>query len=143
MRTGRQGLVAWAVRLALLSAVLFGVVTMHSFGHPTEHSPPSDFASSAGQALDAHADHAAHLSPGTSDDLPAAGGPAAGWTLDPLSVCLAVLVAWAAALLTAECRARRATDRLGAVRTRLLRALWPVPPPGGRILLARLSVLRL
>lgn len=29
---------AWAVRLALLSAVLFGVVTMHSFGHPTQRA---------------------------------------------------------------------------------------------------------
>ncbi|MFD6033675.1 hypothetical protein ACFWHF_03950 [Streptomyces griseoincarnatus] len=66
-----------------------------------------------------------------------------GMVLDPLSVCLAVLAVWTVALLTAVRLSRRAADRLGAARTRLLRALWPVPPPGGRMLLARLSVLRL
>ena len=143
MRAGSQRLIAWAVRLVLLSAVLFGVVTMHSFGHPAEHGPPSGFTPSADQVLNARAEHTVHLSPGTSDGLPAADAPATGWTLDPLSVCLAVLAVWTVALLTAECLSRRSMGRLAITRASLLRALWPVPPPGGRTLLARLSVLRL
>ncbi|WP_343239774.1 hypothetical protein [Streptomyces sp. SID9913] len=134
---------AWVVRLALLSAVLFGVVTMHSFGHPTQQTPSHSSASSAEPASDIPAGHVAHATSNTAVGMPTAGDPTPGMVLDPLSVCLAVLVVWTAALLTAACLSRRATDRLGAARTRLLRALWPVPPPGGRILLARLSVLRL
>nr|WP_239076371.1 hypothetical protein [Streptomyces sp. SID9913] len=116
---------------------------MHSFGHPTQQTPSHSSASSAEPASDIPAGHVAHATSNTAVGMPTAGDPTPGMVLDPLSVCLAVLVVWTAALLTAACLSRRATDRLGAARTRLLRALWPVPPPGGRILLARLSVLRL
>ncbi|MEU3950039.1 MULTISPECIES: DUF6153 family protein [unclassified Streptomyces] len=124
-------------------AVLFGVVTMHSFGHPTQPPSSHSSASSAEPVSDISADHVAHATPNTSVGMPTTDDSSPGTVLDPLSVCLAVLAVWTAALLTAVCLSRRAVDRLGAARRSLLRALWPVPPPGGRILLARLSVLRL
>ncbi|MFP8959015.1 hypothetical protein ACLIYP_00290 [Streptomyces nanhaiensis] len=135
--------VAWTVRLLLLSAVLGGIVTMHSFGHPTQRTPSHGSVSSTEPVLDVSAGHAAHAAPNTSVDMPTADDPAPGAGLDPTSMCLAVLAVCAVALLTAAGLSRGAADRLGAVRARLLRVLWPVPPPGGRIPLARLSVLRI
>jgi hypothetical protein len=63
--------------------------------------------------------------------------------MDPAAVCLAVLGGWGVALLVARLVARRPADQLLAdAHARLLRALWPDPPPP-RTVLARLSVLRI
>jgi hypothetical protein len=64
--------------------------------------------------------------------------------MDPLSVCLAVLLGgFTLLLLLATALGRPGAAAVHpAVLTRLLRALWPVPPPP-RTLLSRLSVLRI
>lgn len=68
-----------------------------------------------------------------------------GHGMDPSLVCLAVLGAWAVALLVVAGawlgRWFRAVTT-GGTGARTLRALWPEPPPP-RHLLARLSVLRI
>ncbi|GHF53997.1 hypothetical protein GCM10018790_34840 [Kitasatospora xanthocidica] len=69
--------------------------------------------------------------------------PASADGMDPMAVCLAVLVGWALALLVAGHLLRRSGDAAAEVRARLLRAVRALPPPGGgRTLLTRLSVLR-
>lgn len=69
--------------------------------------------------------------------------PHGGMTMDPLSVCLAVLGAFTLLLLVRAglLRPGGALDRTPAPR-RIRHALRPNPPPP-RILLAHLSVLRI
>jgi hypothetical protein len=70
--------------------------------------------------------------------------PADSGGMDPSSVCLAVLSFWTLLLLTAaRLLGRRTAWLLAAVRARLLRALWPIPPPRRQRALAQLSVLRI
>ncbi|GAA0432645.1 hypothetical protein [Streptomyces luteireticuli] len=123
----------WCGRLLLFAALLLGIVTMHTLGHPTGHdAPPASHAVQAQAHLDmADGDHAApppHHRPG----------------LDPMSVCLAVLGAgWTVVLLLALRFLRRpAGAAVAAVRARFAHALWPIPPPPRHKALARLSVLR-
>ncbi|TVL89939.1 hypothetical protein [Streptomyces sp. SAJ15] len=195
---------AWGGRLVLLAALLFGIVTMHTLGHPTGHgsggrdgshtaaahhgdravnvrTAGEDVGRTAGVAAaadDPHAQHPPHLraaahpphaqhpahaahgshaaqgsggsdgslavdSAGASYDPSASvDGPGLGG-LHPLSVCLAVLVTWSAALLAVRLLrlARRlAVTAPGALRASLPHALWPPPPRGTR--LTQLSVLR-
>ncbi|MCX4968955.1 hypothetical protein OHA98_30165 [Streptomyces sp. NBC_00654] len=146
-------------RLLLLAALLFGIVTMHTVGHPAEHAAPasgmtaahevpagdpvahpSTAAPAAGLAASAGgpvAPLAAALDAHSPD-----GGPMSG--MDPLSVCLAVLGAWGLALLGSWLLGLRALGRpLGAAAgERRLRALWPDPPPRTSVL-AQVSVLRI
>ncbi|WFB11988.1 hypothetical protein LRS74_24655 [Streptomyces sp. LX-29] len=218
---------AWGGRLVLLAALLFGIVTMHTLGHPTGHGSGGQDGShataahhgnraahegtagehvgrttgehvgrTAGVAVAAdaphaphpprlrgaahpphaqhgsHAQHASHRSHGSDGSLamdsaadagtsrhPAtasAAGPGASYDpgasvdepghggLHPLSVCLAVLATWSAALLAVRLLrlARRlAVTAPGAPRASLPYALWPMPPPRGTRL-TQLSVLR-
>ncbi|MEU0158901.1 hypothetical protein ABZ154_08675 [Streptomyces sp. NPDC006261] len=124
-------------QLLLLAALLFGIVTMHTVGHPAEHAPSpsapvatSDAVTVPGASSDAA--HPAHRSPG---DSPMSG-------MDPLSVCLAVLGAWG--LVGAWLLGRRADGRpLGTpVGSGLRRVLRPDPPPPISVL-ASVSVLRI
>ncbi|MFD5466594.1 DUF6153 family protein [Kitasatospora sp. NPDC127059] len=120
------------LRLLLLAALLLGIVTMHTLGHP------------AG----GHGGHGGH-GPGVTavQQLPEHHGPTADPAdadgMDPMTVCLAVLAGWTLVLLIAGPLLRRSGDAAAEVRARLLRAVRALPPPGGgRILLNRLSVLR-
>lgn len=159
---GQGKAAAWCGRLLLFAALLVGIVTMHTLGHPSGHA--------AGDAMehDPRPAVAGHQRPGaptsmesvlTADALTAdasATAPTAfaqphacrhgdGAGLDPASVCLAVLSFWSLALLTVVrllARRRSTTDRL-PLRALLLRVLWPIPPPGRRRVLAQLSVLRI
>ncbi|MFD7746192.1 hypothetical protein ACFV2V_09670 [Streptomyces sp. NPDC059698] len=150
-------------QLVLFAALLFGIVTMHTVGHPAEHGGPSSSpavmsgehggpASSAGAAghATAGAREAVPAPPGVdaphppSHGFPAsdAGVPPSG--MDPLSVCLAVLGAWGLALLAARLLlGLRADGRSpGApAKAGLLRAPRPNPPPPIPVL-AAVSVLR-
>ncbi|MGW7443943.1 hypothetical protein [Kitasatospora sp. NPDC054795] len=181
--------VPWALRLLLLAALLLGVVTMHTFGHPVgghggsaghsghsghggqsghggregtgtpappphpsgavQHGPAAGPA--AGQPAPVHlsadhlaadhlaADHRAASAVGTVGAV----DPAAPGGMDPMAVCLAVLAGWTLVLLLTGPLLRSSGDAAAEVRARLLRAVRALPPPGGgRILLARLSVLR-
>ncbi|GFN03458.1 hypothetical protein GCM10010298_07950 [Streptomyces microflavus] len=138
-------------QLLLLTALLFGIVTMHTVGHPAEHAPSSSapvaapgttsgaMPVSAPDAMPAPetASDRAHPSHGSPDHSPMSG-------MDPLSVCLAVLGAWGLALLGAWLSGLRADGRpLGtAVGAGLLRVLRPNPPPPISVL-DSVSVLRI
>ncbi|MGW2869415.1 hypothetical protein [Kitasatospora sp. NPDC001225] len=163
--------VPWAPRLLLLAALLFGIVTMHTLGHPGGghggsggyggygghggsggHEGAGTHASAVHQAHPAAAVHhgpaAAPMGAASAVDpaLSAASSvdPTIAGGMDPMAVCLAVLAGWTLVLLLAGPLLRRSGDAAAAeVRARLLRAVRALPPPGGgRILLARLSVLR-
>ncbi|MFJ7328456.1 hypothetical protein ACIQVN_19770 [Streptomyces cyaneofuscatus] len=127
-------------QLLLLATLLFGIVTMHTVGHPAaEHAPsasvPMSVSVSDAVAMPVAPSDAAHSSP---DHSPMSG-------MDPLSVCLAVLGAWGLALIGAWLLlGLRADGRpLGTpVGAGLLRVLRPNPPPPIPVL-ASVSVLRI
>ncbi|MEU1219871.1 DUF6153 family protein [Streptomyces microflavus] len=126
-------------QLLLLAALLFGIVTMHTVGHPAEHAPSSSAHVATADAMpvaEAASDRA-HPSHGSPDDTPMSG-------MDPLSVCLAVLGAWGLVLLGVWLSGLRADGRpLGtAVGAGLLRVLRPNPPPPISVL-DSVSVLRI
>ncbi|MFJ2189105.1 DUF6153 family protein [Kitasatospora sp. NPDC087861] len=121
-----------ALRLLLLAALLFGVVTMHTLGHPTAGGHGTDHGPAR------HAVSAGHLA--GAEEM---AHTAAADGMDPMAVCLAVLAGWTLLLLVAGPLLRHNGDAAAEVRARLLRAVRALPPPeGGRILLTRLSVLR-
>ncbi|MFJ2433493.1 hypothetical protein ACIOWM_09785 [Streptomyces anulatus] len=143
-------------QLMLFAALLFGIVTMHTVGHPAEHGGSSVSAPAMAEHL-AQApgqDQAPGLvpAPGVADaqqspqspphDSPGSGTPMSG--MDPLSVCLAVLGVWGLALVGSWLLGLRADGRpLGTpVGTGLLRVLRPIPPPRISVL-ASVSVLRI
>ncbi|MGW2597634.1 DUF6153 family protein [Streptomyces klenkii] len=149
---GQRGTAAaWCGRLLLLSALLLGIVTMHTLGHPTGHAGTGHAGSAhAGSehagtghkagtrtAAEVHAQQVHSPGPTAHDPLSAPG-------MDPMSVCLAVLGAalLALVLLLVTAALRRPAAALAAARARLLRPLWPIPPPPRHKSLARLSVLR-
>lgn len=140
-------------QLMLFAALLFGIVTMHTVGHPAEHGGSS-------VSLPAVTGHMAQApgqdqapgpvpAPGVVDaqqspphDSPGSGAPMSG--MDPLSVCLAVLGVWGLALVGSWLLGLRADGRpLGTpVGAGLLRVLRPIPPPRISVL-ASVSVLRI
>ncbi|MEU8560796.1 hypothetical protein [Streptomyces cyaneofuscatus] len=134
---GKGGSVMYG-QLLLLAALLFGIVTMHTVGHPAaEHAPSAAVSVSVSDAvaMPVAPSDAAHSSPEHS--------PMSG--MDPLSVCLAVLGAWGLALIGAWLLlGLRADGRpLGTpVGAGLLRVLRPNPPPPISVL-ASVSVLRI
>ncbi|WP_179500140.1 DUF6153 family protein [Streptomyces sp. WZ.A104] len=130
-------------RFLLFTALLFGVFTMHTVGHPAEHSTPPSAAEAVGATTTAEAAeaaaNAAHTAPsGHHPDAPMSG-------MDPLSVCLAVLGVWGLALAGSRLPLRARTDgrpagtHAGAGLPRVLRAN---PPPRISVL-ASVSVLRI
>ncbi|MFI1247782.1 hypothetical protein ACH4TY_13900 [Streptomyces anulatus] len=140
-------------QLMLFAALLFGIVTMHTVGHPAEHGGSSVSA----PAMTVHPAQAPGQgqtpvlvpAPGVADaqqwpphDSPGSGAPMSG--MDPLSVCLAVLGVWGLALVGSWLLGLRADGRpLGTpVGAGLLRVLRPIPPPRISVL-ASVSVLRI
>ncbi|MFD4741527.1 hypothetical protein ACFWNQ_29760, partial [Streptomyces virginiae] len=83
-------------RLLLLAALLLGIVTMHTLGHPTESHAMQDVSpahSVASAALPAPAAHGGtrHTAAGApSPAVPAWGYEMPATEMDPMSVCLAV-----------------------------------------------------
>lgn len=145
-------------QLMLFAALLFGIVTMHTVGHPAEHGgsspPPAAMAEHLAQAPGQDQTAGLAPAPGVADtqesqqfqqsphDSPGSGAPMSG--MDPLSVCLAVLGAWGLALLGSWLLGLRTDGRpLGTpVGAGLLRALRPIPPPRISVL-DSVSVLRI
>ncbi|MFJ2098242.1 hypothetical protein ACIOHR_13710 [Streptomyces anulatus] len=142
-------------QLMLFAALLFGIVTMHTVGHPAEHggssSSPPAMTEHLARAQAPGRDQAPGLVPvpGVADaqqspphDSPGSGAPMSG--MDPLSVCLAVLGVWGLALVGSWLLGLRADGRpLGTpVGAGLLRVLRPIPPPRISVL-ASVSVLRI
>ncbi|MER5508413.1 hypothetical protein ABT052_24160 [Streptomyces sp. NPDC002766] len=126
-------------RLLLLAVLLLGIVTMHTLGHPAEQvtgSPSPIGTHHSHRTAAAPAPGSAHV-PVTGSDSAAMGG------MDPGSVCLAVLGAFTLVLLLAAAFGSTLPAPLSPPRpARLLRALWPNPPPG-RPSFDGLSVLRI
>lgn len=148
-------------QLLLFAALLFGIFTMHTVGHPAEHG-------GQGAAAAMGASHAAPA-PKTPDGMTAAqdgttashamAAPGQGSTqltqpghrhppmrgMDPMAVCLAVLSVWGLALLTALLVARRPASGLPrATAAGSSRRPRPPPPPRPRkAVLTGLSVLRI
>ncbi|WP_328697065.1 DUF6153 family protein [Streptomyces sp. NBC_00342] len=135
-------------QLLLFAALLFGIFTMHTVGHPAEHGGQGASTASS------HASHSMVMAGAASADADTRvvnahhpDRPAPMRSMDPLAVCLAVLSVWGLALLTALMAARRPT---GSARgTAAARSPWrprPPPPPPPRpckALLTDLSVLRI
>ncbi|MEU0308207.1 DUF6153 family protein [Streptomyces cyaneofuscatus] len=137
VRSGGGGGGVVCGQLLLLAALLFGIVTMHTVGHPAEHAPSSPSAPAVVAVSEATPD-AAHPSHPSPEHSPMSG-------MDPLSVCLAVLGAWGLALVGAWLLLGLRADRrpLGTpVGAGLRHALRPNPPPSISVL-ASVSVLRI
>lgn len=140
-------------RLLLLAALLLGIVSMHTLGHPTqahamddvpaarfvpaaEHAPP-------GPATD-HGTTAAHAmapEPAGQAAAAAAEAPRPHTGMDPMSVCLAVLGALTLLILGAGLAGPRRTAPLGGAARAPGRSGGP-DPPGPRELLTLLAVQR-
>lgn len=143
-------------QLLLFAALLFGIFTMHTVGHPVEHSgqgaaetAASHSMAAAATGVDAmaasHAEHAERAEATHLDDDPRHDRPAPMRGMDPMAVCLAVLSVWGLTLLTALVVARRPVD--GVPGTGGALSSWrprPPPPPRPRkAVLTGLSVLRI
>lgn len=144
MARTRSGTGRWQ-RLLLFAALLFGVVGMHTLGHPSGHGAGHDGAMPAPSAHVAMVGHGsphstavtAHVTAHELPDSPGHGG------MDPLNVCLAVLGSFTLLLLTAMVlRPLLAAVAPGPRARGMALAQRPNPPPPRR-LLSRLSVLRI
>ncbi|MFI2114895.1 hypothetical protein ACH489_10545 [Streptomyces rubiginosohelvolus] len=126
-------------QLMLFAALLFGIVTMHTVGHPAEHGGSAAMSAASASSSASPAAMGEHPSPHGS---PGADAPMSG--MDPLSVCLAVLGVWGLALVGSWLLGLRADGRplSTPVGARLLRVLRPNPPPPISVL-ASVSVLRI
>ncbi|MGI5454239.1 hypothetical protein ACQEWB_13885 [Streptomyces sp. CA-249302] len=123
-------------RLLLFAVLLLGIVTMHTLGHPSEHGSGSVSPVGAHRSHQVAAPHPQEWV-GAVTAMPSMSG------MDPASVCLAVLGGFTLLLLLAALYVSTRRVRLAPPRpARLLRDLWPNPPPPRR-LLSRLSVLRI
>ncbi|WP_330330122.1 DUF6153 family protein [Streptomyces sp. NBC_00536] len=133
-------------RVLLLAALLLGIVTMHTLGHPDD-SPAGQDAPAAHSV--AHGTGGAHgMPPAHGTPVPPAAGktavrgPAGGrMAMDPMSVCLAVLLA-GISLLSVLALARTAAPAAARRTVRGDRARGGPDPPTGRELLTRMAVLR-
>ncbi|MFB7785032.1 hypothetical protein ACFC1D_20260 [Streptomyces vinaceus] len=140
-----QRAIRWP-RLLLLAALLLGIVTMHTLGHPSGSHAMEDATSaapvaSAGRAAD-HTGPSGHTAAGAPGDrAPAAEAPPAGTGMDPLSVCLAVLGGLTLLILGAGPAGPRDAAPLGGAARAPGRSEGP-DPPSPRELLTRLAVLR-
>lgn len=145
MEREEHGVATWCGRLLLLAVLLLGVVTMHTLGHAPHTGSPPPAAHAVAANTDTH-DSVAFTTPLSATGAPApdthhGSGDDDGPPMGPLSVCLAVLGLGATAvalLLTTGPGNRRGAPACrctGGIRSRR-------PAPAGRLLLHRLSVLR-
>ncbi|MFI1645845.1 hypothetical protein ACH4XT_02730 [Streptomyces avidinii] len=140
------------VRLLLLAALLLGIVTMHTLGHPTESHAMEDVSTAHSVASAGPAAPAGHG--GTRHTAaPAADAPAptvSSWghtmpatEMDPMSVCLAVLTGLVVLLIGTGRSGSRAAAPLGGAARIPGRSGGGPDPPTPRELLTRLTVLRI
>ncbi|MFJ9318945.1 hypothetical protein [Streptomyces globisporus] len=129
-------------QLMLFAALLFGIVTMHTVGHPAEHGESAAMSTASASSSASSASSAAMGEHSAPHGSPGADAPMSG--MDPLSVCLAVLGVWGLALVGSWLLGLRADGRpLGTpVGAGFLRVLRPNPPPPIPVL-ASISVLRI
>ncbi|MER5462153.1 hypothetical protein ABT010_15950 [Streptomyces sp. NPDC002668] len=147
MAIGRRGRFG---QLLLFVALLFGIATMHTVGRPMPGQGGG--AREHGVAISAVGHTASSPAVGVTPAgrhqtagpvaLPNAGPAFPGIGVDLMTLCLAVLDTFTLVLLTAGLLRTDRVALLAAWHARILRALWPNPPPR-KTLLARLSVLRI
>ncbi|KIZ15291.1 DUF6153 family protein [Streptomyces natalensis] len=148
--SGQRRSTALCGRLLLFTALLFGIVAMHSFGHPAEHcasrvSGDADMSGNTAMSVSVTATAVRmpmHHTAESAAEARRAEHPKPVGGMDPSSVCLAVLGAGVLALLLGAAFTHRPTDVPAAVLAQLPHALRPIPPPRRGTLLAQLSVLR-
>lgn len=114
-------------QLLLFAALLFGIFTMHTVGHPTEHHGRNAVVTMDSGPHGVHgAGSAAELSPGHASVLPATTGDG----MAPIGVCVAVLGTWGVTLLAVWLMALRPADHLlRAAGAPLSRFLWSPSSP--------------
>ncbi|MCX4801950.1 hypothetical protein ACFWWM_18730 [Streptomyces sp. NPDC058682] len=148
-RSAQRG--APGARLLLLAALLLGIVTMHTLGHPTESHvvqdvPAAHSVASAGQPAPAERGGTRHTSAPTTDapspTVPWWGHAVPATEGDPTSVCLAVLAGLVVLLIGAGRTGSRRTAPLGGAARIPVRSGGGPDPPSPRELLTRLAVLR-
>ncbi len=134
-------------QLLLFLALLFGVATMHTLGHPAPGHGTSAHTAS-------HPAAAAAVSPGhllappesrheAPSAVPVSAAPESPpFAMGPVSVCLAVLDTFTLVLLVAGAARTDPVSLLAACHARILRALRP-PARSRKTLLATLAVLRI
>jgi hypothetical protein len=149
---GNRGVRRAALRWILLAWTLLGMAAMHTIGHiGAGHSmamPEPPAAQRVQTTAMMLAEHAVHVSAPASKPCPSGcahardGGQTGGGHPDSWSVCLAILAAFAAAVLSGWLL--RATTGGGANRPMRPLAITPRAPPAGGVglRLAGLSVLR-
>ncbi|MFG2991379.1 hypothetical protein ACGFZK_19180 [Streptomyces sp. NPDC048257] len=141
-------------RLLLLAALLLGIVTMHTLGHPAEShaledvSPAHSVASAGVSAPAAHGGTRHTPAPAPAVDV--AMAPATAWAypmpatgMDPMSVCLAVLAGLVVLLIGTGRAGSRGAAPLGGAARIVGRSGGGPDPPSPRELLTRLAVLRI
>lgn len=160
---------AWYGQLLLFAALLFGIFTMHTVGHPAEHggngaAPTASRPPAMHDPTAVHDPLAVHdvtaadavtssrsMAPAvlpveaTHPDAHRPARPAPMQGMDPMAVCLAVLSAWGLALLTALLVAGLPAGSVpGSTAARSPRMPRPPPPPRPpKAVLTGLSVLRI
>lgn len=149
LRTEREA-VGWP-RLLLLAALLLGIVSMHTLGHPTQaHAmddvPAARFVPAAGHAASGPAPGhgttaAVHAMAPEPAGQAAAEAPRPHTGMDPMSVCLAVLGALTLLILGAGLAGPRRAAPLGGAARAPGRSRGP-DPPTPRELLTLLAVQR-
>ncbi|MFD5057061.1 hypothetical protein [Streptomyces sp. NPDC058394] len=114
-------------QLLLFAALLFGIFTMHTVGHPTGHHGRNSVVTMDSGPHGAHgAGSVAEPSPGHASVLSTPTGDG----MDLMGVCLAVLGAWGVTLLAVWLMALRHADHLlRAAGAPLSRFLWSFSPP--------------
>ncbi|MEU0832561.1 hypothetical protein [Streptomyces sp. NPDC005969] len=127
-------------QLLLFAALLFGIFTMHTVGHPEEHSG-LEAVVTAGHVRDQGAQGVHPASAMTEPSVEHSSVPPLprGDGTDPMAVCLAVLGAWGLALLVGRLIAEHLLVAAGALLSRALRS----DPSPAMTVPARLSVLRI
>ncbi|MEU5978747.1 DUF6153 family protein [Streptomyces sp. NPDC047315] len=133
-------------QLLLFLALLFGITTMHTVGHPASgHSGPGPSATAHAAPAGHGTGPAAHGTDRAAPPVVQDAAPEPG-VMDPTLVCLAVLGAFGLALLVAAAAWLRRRAGHVAARLRSVSAALPetrAGPPPERIRLAQLSVLRI
>ncbi|TQK44088.1 hypothetical protein FBY35_5569 [Streptomyces sp. SLBN-118] len=136
-------------QLVLFLALLFGIATMHTLGHPVADHGSGAAGNAAPPSQVATVSHGHHHAAGPADAAgpanaqPSYAGPEVpALAMDPMSVCLAVLDTFTVVLVAAGLLRTDHGALLAGCHARILRALRPNPPPR-KTLLARLSVLRI
>ncbi|MGW6981894.1 hypothetical protein ACWGE1_21025 [Streptomyces sp. NPDC054932] len=151
--TRRAQRAAPGARLLLLAALLLGIVTMHTLGHPAdshamEDVSPAHSVASAEQSVAAGHGGTRHTPVRAAGEPSAAAASSWGHAvpttgMDPMSVCLAVLAGLVVVLIgTGRAGSRGAAPLGGAARIPGRFGGGP-DPPSPRELLTRLAVLRI